>query len=382
MRNKARGQLVFLGLLSAANLLAQDYPLPNGSISIKFPNDSPVLASSTDYSPSRVQARGAGIVIDLDVSMQLRNVAQREIRGIALLASAQEVTLGGKGSVTYPSLHVRPGESFPVHITMQLMRPTQAANGTLVEIRLDGVLFQDLGFYGPNRLNSKRAMTAYEMEAQRDRQHWKRVLAQSGQQGLQAAVMETLQRDAQRPRLDARVLRGPSVTSAAVAAPERSEQFAFLRFPDAPVQPVDGWAQVAGNEIRTPQVNVRNTSGSPVKYVELGWLVSDRSGQQYMAASLPASDPELYLPSGKTAKVLQDTALRFSRGGRPVDIQRMTGFVSMVEFADGKVWVPNQEDLERTSLQRVLAPSAEEQRLTELYKRKGLAALVEELQKY
>ncbi|MBZ5583768.1 MAG: hypothetical protein LAQ30_16465 [Acidobacteriia bacterium] len=148
------------------------------------------------------------------------------------------------------------------------------------------------------------------------------------------------------------------------------------------MQPRNGWAQVTGNEIRAPRVEVRNASGSPVKYVELGWLVSDRSGQQYMAASLPASDPELYLPPGKTAKVLQDTALRFSRGGRPVDVQRMTGFVSMVEFADGKVWVPNQEDLEGNSLRRLLAPSAEEQRLMDLYKRKGLAALVEELQKY
>ena len=31
------------------------------------------------------------------------------------------------------------------------MRPAQAAAGPLVEVNLDGVLFQDLSFYGPDR---------------------------------------------------------------------------------------------------------------------------------------------------------------------------------------------------------------------------------------
>ena len=80
-----------------------------------------------------------------------------------------------------------------------------------------------------------------------------------------------------------------------------------------------------------------------MKYLELGWLVSDQSGQLYMAASLPASDANLFLPAGKTASVGQDTQLTFSRDKKPLNIQKMTGFVSQVEFADGKVWVPNRE---------------------------------------
>ncbi len=59
----------------------------------------------------------------------------------------------------------------------------------------------------------------------------------------------------------------------------------------------------------------------------------------------------------------------------------MTGFVSQVEFADGKVWVPNRQNLENPPA-KVLAPSAEEQRLSDLYRRKGLDALVQELAKY
>jgi hypothetical protein len=80
--------------------------------------------------------------------------------------------------------------------------------------------------------------------------------------------------------------------------------------------------------------------------------------------------------------VEQDTALRFSRNGKPLNIQAMSGFVSQVEFADGKVWVPNRQNLASELLHKILPPSAEEQRLTDLYRRKGVDALVEELKKY
>jgi len=116
--------------------------------------------------------------------------------------------------------------------------------------------------------------------------------------------------------------------------------------------------------------------------VELGWLVSDPGGQQYLAASLPASDPSLYLPAGKTASVEQDTILRFTRRGQPVNIQGAVGFVSRVQFADGKLWVPSRADLAQGPLAKVLPPSAEEQRLDDLYVKRGLDALIQELKKY
>jgi hypothetical protein len=265
---------------------------------------------------------------------------------------------------------------------MQLVRPTQAAAGPLVEVNLDGVLFQDLSFYGPDRLNSRRTMTAWEMEAQRDREYFKRVLAQNGPEGLRHELIESLARQAERPQLDVRVARGGPAVSSAAAGAEHQEQFAFLKFPDAPVEPVEGWAQLAGNEVRAPRVQVLNKSDKAVKYVELGWLVRDRTGQQYLAASLPAADPALYLPAGRTARVLQETALRFSRSGQPMSIQGMTGFVSEVEFADGKVWVPNRQNLENAQLLKVLPPSNEEQRLSDLYRSKGIGALIEELKKF
>jgi hypothetical protein len=58
----------------------------------------------------------------------------------------------------------------------------------------------------------------------------------------------------------------------------------------------------------------------------------------------------------------------------------MSGFVSQVQFADGKIWIPSRKDL--GSLLNILPPSPEEQRLTELYRTKGLQALVAELGKF
>lgn len=379
-----RGLPVIAGLLSAATLLAQDLPLPDGSIHINFPSDSPLALLSTVTNQSRATARGAAMVLDLHLALLLRNInPSRPIHGVTLRVVAQEVALGGKGSVAYPSLHIAPGDSFPVRIDMQLVRPTQAVNGPLVEVNLDGVLFQDLSFYGPDRLNSRRTMTAWEMESRRDREYFRAALARGGPEALKNSALQSLARQAERPRVDVRVVRGgPAVTAAAMNGAEHTATFAFLRFPDSPVQPVEGWAQLSGNEARAPRISVRNDSGRPVRYVELGWVVRDRNGREYLAASLPASDPELLIPPNATARVLQDTALRFSREGRPVNIQGMTGFVSQVQFADGKVWVPNRQNLQSSLLQQVLPPSAEEQRLTDLYRTKGINALVEELKKY
>src|SRR5262249_48241800 len=146
-------------LLCAGGLLAQDERLPSGSVQIKLGDNSPVaLSMSSDQ--SRISARGAAMVLDLHMSLTLRNIGGSRIHGVTLMVVSQEAVKGGKGSVTLPSLNVGPGEVFPVRIDMQLMRPTQIAAGPLVQVHLDGVLYQDLTFYGPNRLHSQRYLTA------------------------------------------------------------------------------------------------------------------------------------------------------------------------------------------------------------------------------
>ena len=77
----------------------------------------------------------------------------------------------------------RPARISPLPIHLRLVPPVQQANGP-VHVQLDGVLFDDLSFYGPNRLNSQRAMTLWEVEAQRDRTYYKQILQAKGEDGL------------------------------------------------------------------------------------------------------------------------------------------------------------------------------------------------------
>jgi hypothetical protein len=377
----ACGFRVLLAVLATpVGMLAQDTPLSSSSVKIVLGNDSPVVLVDSATGESRAISRGSALLIDLHMSLSLRNTSAKRIRSLKLGVVAQEVAVGGKGSVAQPGMNVGPGETFPVPIDMQLMKPAMAA-GPLVEVKLDGVLFDDLSFYGPD-LNAQRTLTAWEIEAQRDREYFRQVLAKSGVDGLKREIFASMERQRLilRQQLEWRVPRGPAVTAAALG-PERTEQFAFVEFPDSPVTAVGGTAQVAGNQMRSPRIDVQNRSGKPVKYVELGWLVRDENGEQYMAASLPAAGPDLYLPARGTARVLQDKALDLSRNGRPLKIQSMTGFISQVQFSDGKVWAPSRQDLDKPELRNTLPPSAEEQRLTDIYRTKGPAALMQELKK-
>jgi hypothetical protein len=376
-----RSKTFFACAVVAAGSLAAQTLDPANTIRIQFPADSPLVLVSRDLGESRATPRGGAMVIDLHAALTLRNVSQNRVRGVTLLVLAQDVTPGGKASVATPSLNAGPGETFPVRIDLRLLRPLAASTaGQLVQVDLDGVLFQDLSFYGPNLLNSRRAMTVWEAEAERDRRHFKSVLEAAGPDGLQREVLDSLSRQASRPRLDVQVSRGRAT---AAAGPEQVAQFSFLKFPDSPVEPLDGAARIAGSEARAPRIQVRNRSPKAVSYFEIGWIVRDAQGKEYLAASVPASDPELRLAPGRESQALQNASLRFSRsGGGGVAISGVTGFVSQVEYADGKVWVPSRSELGNAQLLRVLAPSPEEQRLTDLYRRKGLAALAAELKKF
>ena len=372
--------IVFLG---AASLRAQDAAIPQGAVNVNLPDNSPLSVKSFTVGDSRATARGAALALDLHMAATLLNSSSRRIHGVTLRVVAQEVTLGGKGSVTYPSLNVGPGENFQVRIDMQLMRPSNVTGGPLVQVDLDGVLFQDLSFFGPDRLNSRRTMTACEMEAQRDREHFKRILGQAGgKAALQREMLESMARQSEVSQLAVSVKRtGRAVTSAATGS-EHDAEFAFLQFPDSPVEPIKGAARISGNEARAPHIEVRNNSNRPVKYVEMGWIVSDSSGKQYMAGSLPSADSDLVLPPGRSARLLQETTLNFSAKGQPVNVSKMVGFVNQVEFADGKIWVPNRQNLDNTLLLKVLPPSAEEQRLTDIYRKRGIDGLAAELGKF
>ncbi len=369
-----------MAFAAALGALAQ-VPRPAAtSVKVNFPDDSPVALVSADWGEFRPEARGGALILDLHTSLMLRNTTQHSIRGVTLLVKTQEAAAGGKASVSVPSLDVKGGETFPIRIDLRLLRPLLPSAGPLAEVTLDGVLFNDLSFFGPNRLNSRRAMTVWELEARRDRRYLKSVLEAKGQTALRDEMLQTLAALADRPTVDVQVIRRAPATSAALQ--EKPVRFAFLHLPDAPVEPVSGVARIAGSEARDPRIEVVNRSARPVQYFEIGWIIKDTAGREFLAGSVPASEAGLRLAPGAKGEVAETAALRFSRQpGRPVPIEGMTAFVSQVEFSDGTYWIPSRASLVDPRLRSVVGPSPEEQRLAEVYRKKGISALVAELNK-
>ena len=239
-------------------------------------------------------------MLDLHMGLTLRNSGSKHIRGVTLLITAQEFAPGGKGSVARPSIDVAPGQNFTLPVDIRLVRPVQQTAGPLVHVQLDGVLFDDLSFFGPNKLNSQRALTFWEVEAQRDRAYFKQALQARGESGLGRGDAERVSRGRPiGPQLDVSLTRNGRAVGAAVPATDHVAQFAFLNLPNAPVQPLEGWAAISGNEARSPQIEIVNNSGKAVRYVEIGWLVKDKQGQEYLAGSVPASESTMLLPSGQ-----------------------------------------------------------------------------------
>jgi hypothetical protein len=354
---------------------------PAASLKIDFPRDSPVTLLSANLGESRTDASGGALVLDLHTALTLRNASQRHIRGVMLLVETQEMAPGGKASVAVPSLDVQPGGTFPVHIDLRLLRPLMTGGGPMAQVSLDGVLFEDLSFYGPDRLGSRRAMTVWELEARLDRSHLKTVFQTKGWAGLQAEMIETMARLADRPQLDVQVVRrGRSV---AMTVSGRECQFAFLQVPGAPLETLSGLAHIVGSEASSPAIQVLNRSERPIRYFEIAWIIRDRAGREFMAGSVPAADSGLRLAPGAKSEVHEDAWLRFTlANGQPVEIASITGFVSQVEFSDGSIWIPNPANTGGQRLRAVLAPSPEQQRLAGLYKKRGLAALVEEVKNF
>ena len=363
---------------------AQEGPLDAAS-AVKFdlPSDSPVKLVSSDLGESRANVRGGAVMLDLHMSVLLRNDDRRHVRGVTLLLLSQEAAPFGKASVTRV-FDIAPGESFPVRVDVRMVRPVQAGGGPLVRVSLDGVLFDDLNFFGPNRLNSRRSLTVFETEARRDRAYFREVLRTRGEPALRREVLDSLARQSRRPQLDVSFARAGRTTT--TGAGSHAAAFAFLNVPDAPVEPVNGSAEISGNEVRSPRIDVLNRSNRTVRYLELAWLVADQQGQQFLAASVQAGEHDINLTPGQRGHLLQNTALRFTRpsaaGPTPVNVQQMTGFVSQVEFADGGVWVPSRQTLMNDRLLRLVEPSPEEQLLTDLYRNKGLTGLIAELKRF
>ena len=175
------------------------------------------------------------------------------------------------------------------------------------------------------------------------------------------------------------------MASAVAASAARRVQLAFLDFPGSPLELVSGTAEVSGATVSSPRISVLNRSERPVRYFELGWLIHDGSGTQYAAGSVPTPTPDLNLKPRETLSTNEQRRFSFTpRSGSEGSfaIAGMSGYFKQVQFEDGSVWIPARQDLMRSALTETIPVSAEEQRLSDIYRTKGLRALLEELARF
>ena len=349
------------------------------------PADIPVSLVSMDSADTVMRPRGGALVIDLRVTVRLRNDGRRPVRGIGFGVRAAEGALGGKASVSVPGLYVPPGETFPVRLGLRLLRPLPAPREGVVALEIDGVLFEGYRFNGPDKLGSRRRLTVWAMQADRDRQALRAVLAAGGPEQLRRQVLASLAAQRRRPRLEARPL-GRTLSNSARDLAERRVVLAFLDIPESPLEALEGAVFVAGRTARSPEITIQNRSSKAVRYFELGWVVDDALGRGHAAGAWPAPASPMRLAPGESMATSTDRRFAFrpvAAGGNPdFAVRGMRGFIAQVQFEDGSIWIPSRENLRQANLLALLPASPEEQRLTDLYRRRGLDALIADLNRH
>ncbi len=368
----AEGQLASAQVASAQG---------NSWLNVEFPKDSPVLIVSSGLGSTTAHVRGASIVLEIHTSLLLRNTGTKPINGLTLRVDAEDLRPAAKGSVTMPSLDVQPGDVFPVRIDMELARPfnVQKSESPLVQVSLDCALFNDLTAYGPDKLGSKRALMVYELEARRDRQYLAKLL-NTGRVGELRKELDFGLEGFSLPQLALELLRGPAADE---SAGQRSVGVDVMSFPGSPVEAAGGMARVVGNEVRGPAVQVTNRSQRPVRSIEMGWILRDESGRDFVAGSVPT---QIFLSPVESARMTESGEVRFLQpSGRPLAIDELLAFINSVEYSDGSLWIPSRADIDKATndplLRRALAESPEQQRLESLYRRKGMGALRADLRR-
>jgi hypothetical protein len=350
---------------------------------VELPAGAPIRHLDTDWGRSRVVQRGSAASVELHLTLQFQNVSSQPIHGVTLLLQSNSGAAGGRATVTLPGLRIGPGERFPAKVDLRLVQPVTAGAQPVFALRLDGVLFADLSFTGDNTLNSRRLLTALEMEIQQDRRHLRALLQTEGKEALGQEIRQWIARQSELPRVDLRWARRGRATTIPASDPV---QFAFVPLPASPLEPLHATVRIAGHEAVSPRLQVRNRSSKEIIYAEIGWIIRDLEGREFYAGTVPATGDQIRLAPGAQAVVEQEGVLQFQEqpnlpgaGQTPIKLGEMLGYVSQVQFADGAIWMPNRYDAAMPERLRRLRISPEQQRLSSIYLRHGLDALAAEL---
>lgn len=352
-----------------------------GQVTVTVPHGVPLHVVSTDFGNSEFEARGGALVIELAGSVRFRHEGHNAVRAVTLAIRADERIMGGTAAVSVPSLHVTRGNEFTVYCNLRMLRPLPLPPGPVVDIVADSVLLDTLVAVGPDRLGSVQEMRVRELEARRDREFFLSRWRSGGREELATAMQASLRRQAAQPRLGIH----PALAGAATAGRPgtgREVQFAFVQDPDAPIILERGTALVSGSISDAPRITLRNREPQGVRTFEIGWLVHDRDGVTYSVGSVPVgTDTRLAVGQRLETAAPGHFELLLADPGHDVEIEAMTAYVRSVELEDESLWVPTRSALEESRLLEIVPVSAEEQRLSELYRLRGPAIVVEELEK-
>ena len=370
--------------MAATALLALCGPLvaADPDVAVEVPASVPLEVVDSNFEESDFEPRGGALVIELAGSVRFRHTGPNAVRAVTLAVDAGQGGLGGRAAVALPSLNARNGDEFGVRVNLRLVRPLPLSGGPAVRIATDAVLFDTLAAAGPDRLNSVDKMKTRELEARRDREFFRSRWMAGGREALATAMQASLRRQAARPRLDIR-LAGDGPATAARRNSSREIRLALTQDELAPLALERGTALVTGVVSDSPRILVRNRTDRTIRRFEIGWLVRDSEGTLYSVGAAPA-EGDLSLDAGERTEV----GARRQFEIRPVAvegerrIQQMGAYLRSAQMDDGSVWIPRREALEASRLLDAVPVSAEELRLTQLYRERGPAVVVEELRRF
>lgn len=378
----SRRSLFFLALaafVAGVAAVAQSGPDAGGRVAVEIPDGVPLSVMAADFDESEFEPRGGALVIELAGSIRFRHEGSDAVRAVTLAVQAHERMMGARAAVSAPSLHATQGEEFQIHLNLRMLRPLPVPPGPVVHIAPDAVLFNTLSAVGPNRLDSVRKMRVREMEARRDREFFLARWRSGGRGELASAMQASLRRQAARSRLSVRRATAGPVTAGPFGSP-REVRFAFVQDSDAPIVLEQGSALVTGTVSDAPRIVFRNRTSRGIRRVELGWLVHDRAGNTYSVGSAPV-DGDTALAAGdrlETGAGERFDIRPFESSG-DLEIRSMTAYVRSVQLDDDRVWVPTRDALEESRLLDAVPVSAEEERLSQLYRQRGPEAVAQEL---
>ena len=350
-------------------------------IAVTIPEGVPVRAMASDFSSSDVEPRGGVLVINLSGTVHLENVGQEVIRALVLRIEAGDGAFGGRAAVTVPSRHTPRGEGLDIPINIRLLRPLPLPSGPAVVIEPDSVLFASMTSAGPDRLGAAGRLRVLEAEAQRDRAFFLSKIDSGGLPELATAMQDSLRRQAARPRLSVR-LAGNGPATAGPAADPRRVEIAFLDIPGAPVVAEGAVATALETVWSAPQFDLHNRSDQAVHHLDIGWLAEDAAGVVYSLGSAPLGGrPQMAAGARLETRPESRFRIEFPTSGGGHALGGMTAFLRSAGLMDGSVWVPSREALDVSGLADALPVSAEEERLSLLYRDRGPRAVEAELRK-